>query len=85
MPRDERRERGPRPKVRPGGAIVLGDYRGDLEKALKALRLESAPVLSEARRRRCFAPRQTRGARKRKGIERGRRRTISEAAEKRKA
>ena len=79
MPRDGRRERGPRPKVRPGGLIdVANDYRGDLEKALKALRLESAPTLSEARRRRSFAPRQTHGARKRRGIERGRRRRLSE-------
>lgn len=66
--------------MRLGGVIdVVGDYRGDLEKALRALRLESAPAVSEAKRRRSFAPRETHPARKRKGIERGRRKAAMEA------
>ena len=79
MGSERARRSEPRSEARAGGVLVVEDFNGNLEAALRELKRESAPALSIARRRRSFTSKPTRSARKRRGIARGRRRAAEEA------
>ena len=65
MRSEKPRRREPKPKTRLGGAImVVEDFRGNLEAALKDNSPEAPPPLTMAWWRRTYTPNQTPGPRK---------------------
>ncbi len=65
--REKRIRRSKGPTARAGGVIVVKDFGGNLESALKEFKRTAAANQAEARRRQTFMPKPTRGARKRRG------------------
>ncbi len=81
--RNERRPRRSKTTARPGGVVVVSDFGGSLESALKEFKRTSAAEAAEDRRHRTFSPKPTRNARRLRGRAMEKRREAEPPREKR--